>query len=44
VDRNERMAAVAAEVGQVLQAGLGSLYEHARGNDIGSIEVRVEQV
>ncbi len=42
MDRSERMAAVVAEVGQILHEGLGSLYAQARGTDLGNIEVRVQ--
>lgn len=44
MDRNERIAAVVAEVGQVLVDGLGALAAEARGQDLGSLEGRVQRL
>ncbi len=44
MDRSERIAAVVAEVGQVLVDGLGALAAEARGQDLGSLEVRVQRL
>jgi hypothetical protein len=44
MDHSERLAAMVAEVGQVLQEGLASLYAQAAGQDLGRLEVGVQQL
>ena len=44
MDRTERIAAVVAEVGQIVQAGLEQLWEGALSTDLGEIEQQVQQL
>ena len=44
MDRSERIAAVVAEAGQVLQHGLAALHDQGRGMDLGSLELRMQQL
>jgi hypothetical protein len=44
VDRNERIAAVVAEVGQIVQEGLEQLWDQALGADLGRVELEVQQL
>jgi ribosomal protein L34E len=44
VDRNERIAVVVAEVGQIVQEGLEQLWDQALGADLGCTELQLQQV
>jgi hypothetical protein len=44
MDRSERIAAVVAEVGQIVQGGLEQLWDQALGADLGRHELQVQQL
>lgn len=44
MDRTERIATLVAEVGQIVQEGLEQVWDQALGADLGTVEVRVQQL
>jgi hypothetical protein len=44
MDRTERIAAVGAEVGEIIRVGLEQLWDQALGAELGSVEVRVQRL
>jgi hypothetical protein len=44
MDRSERLAAVVAEVGQIVRAGLEQWWDEALDADLGTIEVRLQRL
>jgi hypothetical protein len=44
MNRTERIAAVVAEVGRIVQAGLEEVWDQAMGADLGSVEVQVQRL